>query len=141
MIRFCKYCSEHPSPINKTGFFPYNIYETCSICGSKFEYIDISIEEYAIIVNVSTDLEFIQAMVNLKEKDPIEYQLKIQQFKTQLQLQKSKEQNSKIFCPNCHSKDIQSISALNRGVSIAMLGIFSKKINKCFECKSCGYTW
>ena len=44
-------------------------------------------------------------------------------------------------CPHCHSTNIKSISGLNRGASIAMWGIFSKKINKSFECKNCGYTW
>ena len=44
-------------------------------------------------------------------------------------------------CPTCQSTNIKSISGLNRGVSVAMLGIFSKKINKSFECKNCGYTW
>ena len=44
-------------------------------------------------------------------------------------------------CPTCGSTDIKSISGLNRGVSVAVLGIFSKKINKSFECKHCGYTW
>lgn len=44
-------------------------------------------------------------------------------------------------CPTCSSYNVKFISGLNRGVSIAMLGIFSKKINKSFECKDCGYTW
>ena len=44
-------------------------------------------------------------------------------------------------CPTCGSTDIKSISGLNRGVSVAVLGMFSKKINKSFECKHCGYTW
>lgn len=50
------------------------------------------------------------------------------------------EQN-KPKCPTCRSTNIKSISGLNRGASIAMFGIFSKKINKSFECKNCGYTW
>ncbi|MCM1468326.1 MAG: hypothetical protein NC086_09270, partial [Alistipes sp.] len=50
------------------------------------------------------------------------------------------EQN-KPKCPTCGSTNIKSLSGLNRGASIAMFGIFSKKINKSFECKNCGYTW
>ena len=50
------------------------------------------------------------------------------------------EQN-KPKCPTCGSKDIKPISGINRGVSVAVFGIFSKKINKSFECKHCGYTW
>lgn len=44
-------------------------------------------------------------------------------------------------CPTCHSKNVQSISGIERGASIIGLGIFSKKINKSYKCKHCGYTW
>lgn len=46
-----------------------------------------------------------------------------------------------IECPTCHSNNIQRLSGFERGTSIAMLGLFSKKINKSFKCKNCGYTW
>lgn len=44
-------------------------------------------------------------------------------------------------CPVCSSPNIEKIGALERGASIAILGIFSKKINKSFKCKNCGYTF
>ncbi len=44
-------------------------------------------------------------------------------------------------CPTCHSKNIQRISGLERGASVALFGLFSKKINKSFKCNNCGYTW
>lgn len=44
-------------------------------------------------------------------------------------------------CPTCQSTKIHKISSLERGASIAMLGLFSKKINKSFKCDNCGYTW
>lgn len=44
-------------------------------------------------------------------------------------------------CPTCHSKNVQPISGIERGASIIGLGIFSKKINKSYKCKHCGYTW
>ena len=44
-------------------------------------------------------------------------------------------------CPHCNSTNISKIGTAERVGSIAMLGIFSKKINKSFKCKSCGYTW
>lgn len=69
--------------------------------------------------------------------------LKLSQFKTQLEQQESsKVQNDTTpRCPHCKSTNIKSISALNRGASIAALGVFSKKINKSFECLNCKYTW
>lgn len=44
-------------------------------------------------------------------------------------------------CPTCGSTNISKISATSRIASVATLGLFSKKINKSFKCKSCGYTW
>lgn len=44
-------------------------------------------------------------------------------------------------CPTCGSADVRKIDALERGVSVLTLGLFSKKINKSFKCKNCGYTW
>ncbi len=44
-------------------------------------------------------------------------------------------------CPTCSSANIQKIGTGERVVSVATFGIFSKKINKSFKCKNCGYTW
>lgn len=46
-----------------------------------------------------------------------------------------------IKCPNCSSTNVERISGFDRGVSVAVLGPFSKKINKSFKCNHCGYTW
>lgn len=71
------------------------------ICGAKLENIDeldecpeclcplnrehISpIPDGGWVKAVSTDENFIKAMAELYDKDPIEYQLKISQFKTQV---------------------------------------------------------
>lgn len=52
------------------------------------------------------------------------------------------EANSKHpVCLTCKSRNTQAISGLERGASIIGFGIFSKKINKFFKCKDCGYTW
>ena len=44
-------------------------------------------------------------------------------------------------CPTCGSTNIRKMGGVERGVSIAAFGIFSKKINKTFKCSNCGYTW
>lgn len=51
------------------------------------------------------------------------------------------EQTRHPKCPTYLSKNVQPISGVERGASIAMLGGFSKKINKNFECMNCKYTW
>lgn len=44
-------------------------------------------------------------------------------------------------CPTCGSTNIKHISTLNRAVSIGMLGIFSGKIGKNYECLDCKARW
>lgn len=112
-------------------------------CNGNLIQCNISCEDLNIISRISNDNNFFQAMIDLKEKDIIEYNLKMSQFKSQLEQQKSsKTQNDNTpRCPHCKSTNIKPISALNRGASIAMLGVFSKKINKSFECLNCKYTW
>jgi predicted nucleic-acid-binding Zn-ribbon protein len=44
-------------------------------------------------------------------------------------------------CPTCQSTNIKKIGELERTGSIAIFGLFSKKINKTFKCNNCGYTW
>ncbi len=147
--KVCKYCKEHP---NGKGIYPGYYFcgkipenNKCYWCGNELEDIILTKDEMWDIYHISKDIQFLEAMIDLKEKDPIEFQLKMSQFRNQLQQQKqikqAKEESSKPRCPHCNSTDIKSVSVLNRGASIALWGIFSKKINKSFECRNCGYTW
>ena len=105
----------------------------------------ITYEELEIIQDVSdSDRQFLEAMIELKKNDPIEYQLKMSQFKASLKQQensKKVEDDNKPKCPNCHSTNIKAITDTERVMSIIGLGIFSKKINKSFKCLNCKYTW
>lgn len=103
-------------------------------------------EEFCILCDVAPkNNELCSLMIDLKEKDPIEYQLKMSQFKTQVQQQESiKNQQSeqlKVHCPYCNSTNVKKISGTERVASVAMMGIFSKKINKSFKCNACGGTF
>ena len=44
-------------------------------------------------------------------------------------------------CPTCQSTNIQKIGKLEHAASVGVFGLFSKKINKTFECNNCGYSW
>ena len=120
--------------------------EICPSCKKGvLEDSIITYEELEIIQDVSdSDRKFLEAMIELKKKNPIEYQLKISQFKANLQQQESNkkvEDDNKPKCPNCHSTNIKAITGTERVMSIMGLGIFSKKINKSFKCLNCKYTW
>lgn len=102
----------------------------------------ITYEELEIIQDVSdSDRQFLEAMIELKKKDPIEYQLKMSQFKTNLKQQEQaqvskREEENTIHCPKCNST---AITTGARGVNNfwGLLGA-SKTVNRC---GNCGYTW
>ena len=41
-------------------------------------------------------------------------------------------------CPACGSLNVKKIGSVERAASVGFFGLFSKKINKSFECKNCG---
>ena len=112
-------------------------------CGGELIDTGITTKDLLTIRKISPDEAFLDAMIDLRKKDIIEYNLKLSQFRTQIEQQKASKAQSDTTprCPHCRSVNIRSISGLGRGASIAMWGAFSNKINKSFECKNCGYTW
>lgn len=44
-------------------------------------------------------------------------------------------------CPTCQSTNVSKIGSLERGVSVAALGLMSGKIGKTMKCNNCGYKW
>lgn len=118
----------------------------CPFCNNELIDTNFPHDDFTLIGKATDwNRQVLDAMMDLHEKDPIEYQLKLNQFKLQQEqseaIEEQKRNENKPHCPHCKSTNIKSISGLNRGASIAIWGIFSKKINKSFECKNCGYTW
>ncbi len=107
-------------------------------CNGILEQVNISCDDMYIIEDISTDKNFLQAMIDLKEKDPIEYQLKMSQFKTQVQQQKNNKAQSSntVKCPKCGSTNI---TAGQRGYSLLTGFIGSgSTVNRCSKC---GHKW
>lgn len=100
-------------------------------------------DEYLVISKISQDNSFLEAMIELKQKDIIEFNLKMSQFKAQLaQEQSSKIQTSnKPKCPTCNSTNLKRISTTSKVASVALWGIFSQKAKKTWHCSKCGYEW
>ena len=87
---------------------------------------------------IKTSPEFDQDLFDHRDeilaKQSAEFNAKMEHGKAILE-----EQSRLPECPTCHSKNVQPISSVERGASIIGLGIFSKKINKSYKCKLCGY--
>ena len=96
----------YTSPFQFRGFFTnFKVPENhiCPKCKSTLEETNITIDEFKYIYNVSHDNSFLEAMIKLKETDPIEYQLKLSQFKIQAkqqdQIKKMEEEQKVPKCP------------------------------------------
>lgn len=110
----------------------------CSFCNSKMIKTPLLVEEYVYITLISEDRDFIDAMIELKQKDIIEFKTKIAQFKVQVDAQEERERQEKNQpkCPTCGST---SLATVNRGYSFltGFLGS-GKPMN---VCQSCGHKW
>lgn len=119
----CGYCSEIKD-------------NECPVCGATNSFID---EDVRILKKVSGSKNLIDAMIELKQKDIIEYELKMAQFRNQAE-QKSAIENSKSDddipkCPKCGSTNIQIVPR-----KWSLLGGFAtKKTDR--VCANCKYKW
>ena len=126
----------------------------CYICG--FETTDDSISECPRclcddvfvcskdeeeLLRLLDNRELVNAMLKLKQEDIIEYQLKLNQFKTQIQEQKAfeekQQESKKPHCPTCGSTDIVKLSFWGQLSDMTAWG----GVVKHFGCNNCGYKW
>lgn len=100
----------------------------------KLNNLKGTIGDYIEVSNISHDGNFILQMLKLKNDDPIEYELKMAQFREIAERKKAEE--SKPRCPKCGST---SIATVNKGYSLltGFLGS-GKPMN---VCQSCGHKW
>lgn len=110
----------------------------CSFCNSEMIKTPLLVEEYAYITLISEDRDFIDAMIELKQKDIIEFKTKIAQFKAQVDAEEDRKRKEKNQpkCPKCGSTNI---TTGQRGYSFwtGFLGS-NKTVNRC---SNCGHTW
>ena len=81
----------------------------------------------------------------LKEKDIIEYKMRLQKLKTIKLQQKQVKTQQKVqntpHCPTCGSTNIQKISDTKRWLTTGLFGLASSDVGKTMVCKKCGYKW
>ena len=86
MIKFCQYCYETQfNKYNPSGYYFGFKDEVviCPNCNHELLSIDFPAFDLRTLTYISDSKEFIDAMIDLYNKDKIEYQLKMAQFKVQ----------------------------------------------------------
>lgn len=107
----------------------------------KLIKVAMTCEEFQILRQVSNEPSFMQAMNDLKEKDIVEYNLKMSQFKTQVNQQSQQQENNTPKCPTCSSTNIRLISATSKISNTVMFGLLGTKRHKTYHCNNCKYEW
>ena len=133
IVKKCDRCGKYCAVCNED-----DLIDNRNNCGGSMIDTGISFDEFNIIRKLSSEDGLLDAMVELKKKDIIEYNLKISQFKTQLQQQKSSvsQSTNTVLCPRCGSTNI---TAGQRGYSLLTGFVGSgSTVNRC---ANCGHKW
>lgn len=113
---------------------PYSWDKLCYERAYDFDVQKKILEEY-VKPNPLFDEELYNKRVGIEKAQE---QATLNQMRIKKQLE---QQANKPKCPTCGSTSIRRISTLDRAVSIGILGIFSGKIGKNYECLNCKAKW
>lgn len=145
MVTFCQNCYDTKQKFCVTGYAwaLKNEITDCPWCHKQKSLVKIDFpdSDMGTLHLISRSKEFIDAMIELYKKDPIEYQLKMSQFRIQANQILQAEDKNVPKCPTCGSTNIKKISAGSRWLSTGLFGISSGKMCKSMECRNCGYKW
>lgn len=143
-LKICPTCKKEKiqDGIYRNGYIDFYI-DTATKCPYGHPIIMTSMpdDDFTILSKISDSTDFYDAMIKLHDDDIIEYELKMSQFRSQVQAKEAEEERkkadeSKPRCPKCGST---SITAGQKGYSIltGFLGS-NKTVNRC---SNCGHTW
>ena len=138
---FCKKCYENN---RDTAFVrgdenPIDT-DNCKFDGCKYEIEAITYDEYLELWVATHSNDLILAMNDLKEKDLIEFQLKLSEFRRQ-NVERREAAKAIPKCPTCGSTNIQKISASSKAGSVFLFGLMSQKVKHQWHCNNCKYEW
>ena len=137
--------------IYKTEKFPTDYNEKldqliCPFCNNILIDTNLPVDDFHLIGKTTHyNRQILDLMMELHEKDLIEYQLKLNQFKLQQEqsdvIREQERESNRLHCPTCNSTKVKKISGTAKVAGAAMFGIFSKTARSQFKCEKCGYKW
>ena len=74
----------------------------------------------------------------IAKQEQLQIQSKIRDRLAQQELQQDLANGTRVLCPYCKSADTKKLTALNRAVSVSLVGAASGKIGKQWHCNHCG---
>ena len=105
----------------------------CLITGIGFIFVAFSQD--------SKNKEVARRNYELALKDFEEYQKSEVARQERIEARRRAELENAIKCPVCNSINVEKITAVDRSVSIAAVGLASGKIGKQYKCKNCKHMW
>lgn len=119
---------------------------SCPVCHNNnfLEY------DFAVLNSLKCSQQLIEAMQKLKQTDIIEYELKMSQFRNQLdqkraneraQRQQLQQAQNQPKCPTCGSTNVEKISVGQKIGGSFLFGVFSSNVRNTMHCKNCGSKW
>lgn len=118
----------------------------CPFCNSKLVDTKFPHNDFRVIGEATDwNRRVLDLMMELHKKDPIEYQLKLNQFKLQQEQSDAIREQERVsnlpHCPTCGSTNISRISTTSKAVNTAIFGIFGQKRKHQFKCNNCKFEW
>lgn len=144
-LKICPTCKKEKikDGIYRNGYIDFYI-DTATKCPYGHPIIMTSMpdDDFTILAKISDSTDFYDAMIKLHDDDIIEYELKMSQFRSQVEAQEAeaerkKVEDSKPHCPYCNSTNLTKVSGTSRFASTLMFGIGSKKVGKQWKCNNC----
>lgn len=142
MIKFCPICREnHSTEWGCIAGYFWGLKDDINVClvdNAQMTNINFPASDLRDLGYISKSASFIDAMINLYQTDIIEYELKMSQFRQQLEQQKQAKQDNQLRCPYCHSTDVKKITMTSKVTHGAVFGLFgARKILKQWHCNKC----
>ena len=148
MSKYCPKCKNNFS----------DAFDECVYCGSELKNGTIEIEDIQTEKQIyeMTDAEILDKYSNYKKRIEDQTGHKMTDSEFLLGIKEARRDSSKHQadkytkniqesnvprCPTCQSTDIKKISDLSKAVSVAMWGIFSRKVHKQWHCNNCDSEW
>ena len=132
--------SNRPQKVEDYGkgfLLGYDNIVNCPYCQNPVKDIGVTSEDFFTIRAASNyNRQLLEAMVALREKDIIEYELKMSQFRTQVAQMQTTQQQNVLTCPKCGSTNVTT-GARGWKWTTGFIGS-SKTVNRC---GNCGHTW